>query len=191
MITLAGRSRSNRVAEHRMFVSTMVRLWPTVYHGTGASPRPSHHTKSLYDARMRRTRASARWMRFALAFALALVVALGLAVMTGAAQRSTILTNGRNLQIPINHGLPDKLSGFTFCRLRYQNIRRARKSGWGDDYPQADYNFMVRLAELTTTTISRWGNGYPGFSNFTASDPDLFHCPYLRMQNAANYDFTP
>ena len=125
-------------------------------------------------------------MRFTLAFALA----LGVAVMSGAAQRDMILTNGRNLQIPINHGLPDKPLGFTFCRLRYQNIRRARKSGWGDDYPQADYNFMVRLAELTTTTISRWNNGDPGFANVTAMDPDLFRCPYLRMQNAANYDFT-
>jgi hypothetical protein len=43
-------------------------------------------------------------MRFTLAFALV----LGLAVMSGAAQQITILTNGRNLQIPINHGLPDK-----------------------------------------------------------------------------------
>ena len=94
---------------------------------------------------------SARWIRFALAFALA----LGLAVISGAAQGLRILTNGRNLQIPINHGLPDKPLGFTFCRLRYENIRRARKSGWGDDYPQADYNFMVRLNELTTTPISR------------------------------------
>ena len=136
---------------------------------------------------MRRARASARWLQFALACALA----LGLAVVCGAAQRPTILTNGRNLQIPINHGLPDKPLGFTFCRLRYQNIRRARKSGWGDDYPEADYNFMVRLAELTTTTISEWDNGYPGFANVTAMDSDLFQCPYLRMQNAANYDFTP
>ena len=126
-------------------------------------------------------------MRFALAFALA----LGLAVMSGAARQVTILTNGRNLQIPINHGLPDKPLGFTFCRLRYENIRRARKSGWGDDYPQADYNFMVRLAELTKRTISRWNNGDPGFANVTAMDPNLFQCPYLRMQNAANYDFTP
>lgn len=133
------------------------------------------------------TRTSARWVRVAPAFALA----LGLAVVCSAAQRFTILTNGQNLQTPINHGLPDKQLGFTFCRLRYQNIRRARKSGWGDDYPQADYNFLVRLAELTTTTISRWDNGYPGFSNVTALDPDLFHCPYLRMQNAANYEFTP
>ena len=115
---------------------------------------------------------------------------MGLAVLSGAAQ-DTILTNGRNLQIPINHGLPDKPFGFTFCRLRYQNIRRARKSGWGDDYPQADYNFMVRLSELTKARISRWNNGDPGFANVTPMDPDLFQCPYLRMQNAANYDFNP
>jgi hypothetical protein len=118
-------------------------------------------------------------------------VALGLAVTSGAAQRSTILTNGRNLQIPINHGLPETRLDFTFCRLRYENIRRARKSGWGDDYPQADFNFMVRLSELTKTKISRWNDGDPGFANVTARDPDLFQCPYLRMQNAANYDFTP
>ena len=134
---------------------------------------------------MRRT--SVRWLRFALPFA----VALGLAALTGAAQRDLILTNGQNLQIPINHGLPDKPLGFMYCRLRYRNIRRARKSGWGDDYPQADYNFMVRLTELTRAPISRWNNGYPGFANVTATDPDLFRCPYLRMQNAANYDFTP
>jgi hypothetical protein len=139
-----------------------------------------------YDPPMRRTRASARWRRFAPACALA----LGLAVASVAAQQH-ILTNGQNLQIPINHGMPDKPVGFTFCRLRYQNIRRARKSGWGDDYPQADYNFMVRLSELTRTTISSWDNGYPGFANVTATDPNLFRCPYLRMQNAANYDFTP
>ena len=124
-------------------------------------------------------------------FALALALALGLIAMRGVAQRSTIMTNGRNLQIPINHGLPETTLDFTFCRLRYDNIRRARKSGWGDDYPQADYNFMVRLSELTKTKISRWNNGDPGFANVTAMDPDLFQCPYLRMQNAANYDFTP
>jgi uncharacterized protein DUF4159 len=135
---------------------------------------------------MRRALASVRWTRLALGCALA----MGLAVLSAAAQTSTILTNGRNLQIPINHGLPDKTIGFTFCRLRYQNIRRARKSGWGDDYPQADYNFLVRLSELTKTHVSRWKNGDPGFANITVRDPDLFQCPYLRMQNAANYDFT-
>ncbi|HVZ23469.1 MAG TPA: DUF4159 domain-containing protein [Vicinamibacterales bacterium] len=123
--------------------------------------------------------------------AMALALAVILAVAGLAAQRPFILTRGRNLQVPINHGMPDRLLGFTFCRLRYQNIRRARKSGWGDDYPQADNNFMVRLSELTKAPISRWNDGSPGFANVTAMDPDLFKCPYLRMQNAANYDFTP
>src|SRR4026208_1663929 len=109
---------------------------------------------------MRRARASAPWLRIAPAPALA----LGAAGLPSAAQRSSILINGRNLQVPINHGLPDKLLDFTFCRLRYQNIRRARKSGWGDDYPQADYNFLVRFSEVTTSKISRWSNGDPGFA---------------------------
>ena len=135
---------------------------------------------------MPRMRLAARWWRLALA----LTLAFALAGIAAAAQRITIMTNGQNLQTPINHGLPERINGFTFCRLRYRNIRRARKSGWGDDYPQADYNFLVRLAELTTTTISRWDNGDPGFANVTACDPDLFKCPYLRMQNGANYDFT-
>src|SRR5437868_15448160 len=113
-------------------------------------------------------------MRLALAFALA----LGLAVASAAQQH--ILTNGQNLQISINHGLPDKPVGFTFCRLRYQNIRRARKSGWGDDYPPADYNFLVRLSELTRTTISTWNNGDPGVANVPATDPNRSRCPYPR-----------
>jgi len=36
-------------------------------------------------------------------FAPASVLALAAAVVSGAAQRATILTDGRNLQIPINH----------------------------------------------------------------------------------------
>ena len=102
-----------------------------------------------------------------------------------------ILRNQRTLQFPINFGMPDYLGGFTFCRLRYENSRYVRKSGWGDDYPASDFNFMSRLSELTTTTISRWANGDPGFAQVTVMDPDLFRCPFLKMNNAANYDFTP
>ena len=129
---------------------------------------------------MRQSRVSARWIRFGFACA----IALAGAAVAGAAQ-VTIMTNGRNLQVPINHGLPEQQVGYMYCRLRYQNVRRQRKSGWGDDYPQADNNFMVRLTELTRTPISHWDNGDPGFANVTPMDPDLFRCPYLRMQNAA------
>jgi uncharacterized protein DUF4159 len=113
-----------------------------------------------------------------------------LVVTAPAAAQPKILTHGRSNNQPVNNGLPDRLWGFTFCRLRYDNVRRQRKSGWGDDYPNSDYNFMVRLEELTTVPLSRWGNGDPGFAQFRITDPDLFRCPFLRMQNAADYDFT-
>ena len=66
-----------------------------------------------------------------------------------------------------------------------------RKSGWWDDYPASDFNFLSRFEELTKVTISRWANGDPGFAQVTLEDPDLFRCPFLKMQGAANYDFTP
>ena len=102
-----------------------------------------------------------------------------------------ILINGRNNQRPFNHGLPDQHAGFTFCRLHYDSVRRVRKSGWGDDYPNSDFNFMARLEELTTVTLSRWADGDPGFAQFYPRDPDLLHCPFVKMNNAANYDFAP
>jgi hypothetical protein len=123
--------------------------------------------------------------------AIGILVAIALVgVVDWVDAQTQIWTGGYNLQTPINFGLPDRQDGFTLCRLRYTNVRRARKSGWGDDYPNGDYNFLQRLAELTTIKPSHWDNGHPGFAQFTAMDPDLFHCPFLRMQNAANNEFT-
>jgi len=124
--------------------------------------------------------------------AAALLLALALAVsLTASAQQGLIMRYARQRNVPVNHGLPDVQGGFTFCRLRYDRTRPQRKSGWWDDYPASDYNFLTRLEELTTVTISRWTNGDPGFAQVTLEDPDLFHCPFLKMQGAANYDFTP
>lgn len=97
----------------------------------------------------------------------------------------------RQRPTPVNHGLPDVLGGFTFCRLRYDRTRFQRKSGWWDDYPASDFNFLGRFQELTKVTVSRWANGDPGFAQVTIDDPNLFHCPFLKMQGGANYDFTP
>jgi hypothetical protein len=126
-----------------------------------------------------------------LAAALAVATVALLAAADSAAAQANILTNMRHSPTPVNYGRPTYTGGFTFCRLRYDRIRSVRKSGWQDDYPASDYNFMSRLQELTTTTISQWINGDPGFMQITLDDPDLFRCPFLKMQNAANYDFTP
>src|ERR1051326_1969690 len=85
-----------------------------------------------------------------------------------------IMRYARQMQYPVNSGLPDLRTGFVFCRLRYDRVRRQRKSGWWDDYPASDYNFMERFEELTTVTISHWLNGDPGFAQVTLQDPDLY-----------------
>jgi len=102
-----------------------------------------------------------------------------------------IMKYARQIDVPVNYGLPDYEGGFTLCRLRYERTRRQRKSGWWDDYPASDFNFLSRFEELTKVTISRWTNGDPGFAQVTLEDPDLFHCAFLKMQGGANYDFTP
>ena len=128
-----------------------------------------------------------RALRAMAALSIALLVAVSLRAAAG---QVTIMRYARQSPLPVNHGLPDIQRGFTFCRLRYERTRRQRKSGWWDDYPASDFNFLTRFEELSTVSISRWANGDPGFAQVTLEDPNLFHCPYLKMQGGANYDFT-
>ena len=93
---------------------------------------------------------------------------------------------------PVTVGLPDLTGGFTFCRLHYHRTRRLRSGlGWSTDYPGADHNFMTRLEELTTTSVSTWSGGMPGYAAVQATDRDLFQCPFLFMSDPGSYDFTP
>lgn len=125
--------------------------------------------------------------RFHLALLFGFVV---LATPAVASAQTQIMTYARTMNQPVNYGMPEYLGGFTFCRLNYQRTRQIRKTGWSDDYPASDFNFMNRLEELTTTVISHWANGDPGFAQVQITDPDLFRCPFIKMQNAANYEFS-
>jgi hypothetical protein len=88
--------------------------------------------------------------------------------------------------------MPDRPDGFTFCRLHYNRVRSLRSGlGWSTDYPAADHNFLTRLEELTSTNISTWITGDPGYAAVRATDPDLFRCPFLFMTDPGSYDFTP
>src|SRR6476660_1030043 len=108
-------------------------------------------------------------------------VALAVSLRAAAAQ-ITIMRYARQMSTPVNDGLPDIQRGFTFCRLRYERTRRQRKSGWWDDYPASDFNFLTRFEELTKVSISRWANGDPGFAQVTLQDPNLFRCPFLKCK---------
>src|SRR5580765_7226590 len=47
---------------------------------------------------------------------------------------------------------------FNFCRIMFTSDRR-EKSGWRTDYPGADINFSIRLAELTKADVKMDNRG--------------------------------
>ncbi len=74
---------------------------------------------------------------------------------------------------------------FMYCRGYYQG------GGWRTDYPGADNNFSVRLAELTTIAVKFDPNRQPHYIVVPLSDPLLFRCPMLFMENVGTARFSP
>ena len=81
---------------------------------------------------------------------------------------------------------------FHFCRLMYPSAyREAGGQGWRTDYPGADINFSIRLAELTKTAVSTDGEGDPEYFVVRSSgDDNLFHCPFVHIEDAGTAEFT-
>lgn len=74
---------------------------------------------------------------------------------------------------------PDSFDGsFQFCRLAYQG------RSWATDYPAADYNFSIRLSELTKTAVSMNGEGDPNPVIVRPTDETLFQCPFTMLWQA-------
>ena len=81
--------------------------------------------------------------------------------------------------------------GFNFCRVMFQSDRR-EKQGWSTDYPGADINFSVRLAELTKVQVKLTGEGEeetPDAVVVRLTDEALFACPFIFMQDAGTARF--
>ncbi len=86
--------------------------------------------------------------------------------------------------------------GFNFCRGVYTSGRREPGGqGWSTDYPDAERNFSIRLAELTRTRVSRvegMGEDYgePDYLTVRLQDPALLQCPYLHMEDVGTASLT-
>lgn len=86
---------------------------------------------------------------------------------------------------------PDDFDGnFLYCRGYYQSFTTEQGgSGWRTDYPGADNNFSVRLAELTHVPVQLSHNGQPNHVVVALNDPLLFHCPVLFMEDVGTARF--
>lgn len=83
--------------------------------------------------------------------------------------------------------------GFNFCRAMFQSNRR-EKQGWGTDYPGADINFSIRLAELTKVQVrmrpAEQGPDLPDAVVVRLTDDNLFRCPFILMEDAGTAHFS-
>jgi hypothetical protein len=68
---------------------------------------------------------------------------------------------------------------FNFCRLVYQGNRNG--GSWTTDYPNADINMSIRLAELTRTRVSIESSGQPNHLLVRPTDETLYQCPLVIM----------
>lgn len=117
-------------------------------------------------------------------------VGLMIAAVPGEAQRRRF--GGMPSRIRLGSGLPDIPGDFTFCRLAYMSVRRdGSGNGWTTDFPEAERNVLTRIGELTTTRISRWSHGEPGYAIVQATDPDLYECPFIMATDVGELGFQP
>ena len=89
---------------------------------------------------------------------------------------------GRNFR-SVRLAQPEDIDGrFQFCRAVFDNDNRCGDSdgNWSVDYPRADINLSIRLAELTKTSVSL-RDGEPNHLTIRLTDPAMFGCPFIMM----------
>jgi hypothetical protein len=97
---------------------------------------------------------------------------------------------GMPSRVRLGSGLPDISGSFTFCRLAYNSVRRdGSGNGWTTDFPEAERNMLTRIEELTTTHASKWSHGEPGYAIVTATDADLYRCPFVMATDVGELGF--
>jgi uncharacterized protein DUF4159 len=107
-----------------------------------------------------------------------LVAALVAGATTALAQRRRGFGFGYSLRTPT----PESFDGsFNFCRIMFSQSTDGDGGGWMVDYPRADINLSIRLAELTKTRISRDASGEPNHLVMRLTDDAIFQCPFIMM----------
>jgi hypothetical protein len=80
------------------------------------------------------------------------------------------------------YATPQDIDGrWHFCRIVFREDFRGDGGGWSVDYPRADLNLSIRLAELTKTDVSKSPGGEPNHLLIRLTDPELFDCPFIMM----------
>jgi hypothetical protein len=87
---------------------------------------------------------------------------------------------------------PEDFDGrFHFCRIEFRNGFGGQSDGnWAVDFPRADINLSIRLAELTRTDIGRDANDNPHNLLLNLTAPELFDCPFIMMTEVGSAELS-
>ena len=78
--------------------------------------------------------------------------------------------------------LPEDFDGsFQFCRVVFRAHIQGDGGDWAVDFPRADINLSIRLAELTKTTVGKSSWGDPNHLVVRLTDDVIFQCPFIMM----------
>jgi hypothetical protein len=109
----------------------------------------------------------------------AIALVLGMAALAAAARvEAQFFRSFRSTRL----ARPADFDGsFQFCRVVFRADGRGDGGDWSVDFPRADINLSIRLAELTKTTVGRSPDGEPNFLVIRLTDETLFQCPFIMM----------
>jgi hypothetical protein len=95
-------------------------------------------------------------------------------------------------RVPPRFPKDDSYDGaFSFCRGMFTSNRREQSgSGWSTDYPDADVNFSIRLAELTKVRVGKQPTGDPNHLVVPIASDWLYNCPYIHMEDVGTLVFS-
>ena len=93
---------------------------------------------------------------------------------------------------PLRMATAESFDGaFNFCRIIFSQSYDGNGGNWSVDYPRADVNLSIRLAELTRTRISRDSSGEPNHVLLRLTDDLLFQCPFIMMTEVGSTYLSP
>ncbi len=79
---------------------------------------------------------------------------------------------------------------FQFCRLVFRNASNGDGGGWSVDYPRADENLSIRMAELTRVPVSMDSGENPKHVLVSLDNPIISHCSFVMMTEPGGAYFT-
>jgi hypothetical protein len=115
---------------------------------------------------------------------------IGLAILAVVLAAAVVEAQFGRGRFNVRVATPEDYDGaFHFCRAWFRGAMGGDGGNWSVDFPRADINLSIRLAELTKTPVSKTGELQPNHLLVRLTDDMLFQCPFVMMTEVGSVYF--